>query len=255
MVNKAFSTKFFPMVVAHRGASASLPENTLEAFGAAFAAGAQVVELDIRLTGDGVPVVAHDGDLTRVSGGASKDLIHELTAEAIRSAAPAIPTLAEVLAFADGRGGLDLEIKNVPWDPAFEPEGQSVLEAALGLLETSFAGPLLISSFNRATIERSRQLAAGIPTGLLVLPKVPLAGELEYAAGAGHVFILPNVDALLEEGPSFVEKAHARKIRVGTWVVDDESTQETMFRWGVDAVASNDPGSAIAVLRRVQGER
>jgi Asp-tRNA(Asn)/Glu-tRNA(Gln) amidotransferase A subunit family amidase len=56
MVDRAFSTKFFPIVVAHRGASSTLPENTLEAFEAAFAVGAQVVELDVRLTADGVPV-------------------------------------------------------------------------------------------------------------------------------------------------------------------------------------------------------
>jgi glycerophosphoryl diester phosphodiesterase len=253
MVDRAFSTKFFPIVVAHRGASSTLPENTLQAFEAAFELGAQVVELDVRLTADGVPVVAHDPDLARHTRGISEAMIHNITLGSLRRAAPDIPTLAEAFVLAEGRGALDLEIKNVPWDPAFDPKAERALEAALVLSEAAFSGPLLISSFNRATIERSRELAPKVPTGLLVLPNVPLPGELAYAAGAGHAFILPNVDALLEEGRSFVQAAHAGQIRVGTWVVDEASTQETMFRWGVDAVASNDPASAVAVLRRFRG--
>jgi glycerophosphoryl diester phosphodiesterase len=252
MLDRPFSTKFFPIVVAHRGASSTKPENTLEAFDEAFRTGARVVELDVRLTADGVAVVAHDPGLGRVTDGADEGLVHELTAEAIRRAAPGIPTLEEACALAAGRGGLDLEIKNVPWDPAFDPSGERVLEAALDVAARAFPGPLLLSSFNRRTLERSRVLAPGLPTGLLVLPDVPLADELEYAVEVGHAFVLPAVEALLAEGERFVRAAHMSGLRVGTWVVDDALTQETLFRWGVDAVASNDPAAAVAVLRTFQ---
>jgi glycerophosphoryl diester phosphodiesterase len=250
MLDRPFSTKFFPIVVAHRGASAKRPENTLEAFNEAFAAGAQVVELDVRLTADGIPVVAHDPGLGRVTQGATEAFVHDLSAEALRRAAPEIPTLAEVCAAAEEKGGLDLEIKNVPWDPAFDPESERTLEAALEVAAEAFSGPLLLSSFNRRTLERSLELAPGLPTGLLVVPEMPLGDELVYTVRAGHAFILPAADALVAEGEGFVADAHGHGVRVGTWVVDDQATQDKLFRWGVDAVATNDPAPAVAVLRQ-----
>ena len=64
MVEAPTPLDFRSLVVAHRGASADQPENTLEAFDAAIDAGADVIELDVRLSSDGVPVVMHDADVS-----------------------------------------------------------------------------------------------------------------------------------------------------------------------------------------------
>ncbi|MEX1047374.1 MAG: glycerophosphodiester phosphodiesterase [Actinomycetota bacterium] len=256
MVERAFSHNFFPIVVAHRGASRTFAENTLEAFEGAIAAGAQAVELDIRLTADGVPVVCHDPDLRRVAG--REGLIHKLALKDIQespapgsgSEAEVVPTLREVFRLVSGRAAVDLEIKNIPGEPAFEPGGEAILEAAIRELgESEFSGPVLISSFNRASVERSRTIAPELPTGLLTLATADPAEELPYMLEAGHEFLLPSVFALRAAGPSLVSRAHEEGLRIGTWTVDDPGEIRELFSWGVDALATNDPATAVSIRR------
>jgi glycerophosphoryl diester phosphodiesterase len=246
------------LVVAHRGASASEPDNTLAAFDAALAAGADAIELDVRLTSDGVPVVLHDPDVSASTDG--RGLIHEMTLAQVkrldasggRGTRQEVPTLAEVLDLVGDRGGIDLEIKNLPGEPAFDSPRESVLEAALQALEASaFSGPALVSSFNWLTIERSKQIQPDLPTGFLTIAAIDAYAALVYVRRNGHDFVLPQTPALLEAGRGLVEEAHRDGVRVGTWVADDESILETLFSWEVDVVASNDPAAAIAVRERV----
>jgi glycerophosphoryl diester phosphodiesterase len=72
-----------------------------------------------------------------------------------------------------------------------------------------------------------------------------------YARRNGHDFVLPQTPAILDAGEDLVAEAHRDGVRVGTWVADDPATLETLFSWGVDAVACNDPAAAIAVRERV----
>ena len=246
------------LVVAHRGASAAEPENTLLAFEAALAAGADAVELDVRLTSDGVPVVMHDADVAAATNGSG--FVHDMTlAEVKRLDASGragigaeVPTLAEVLEAVGDRGGVDIEIKNLPGEPAFDSPREAVLEATLETLEASaFRGPVLISSFNWLTIERCKELAPEIPTGFLTIAAIDAHAALVYTRSRGHDFVLPQTPALLEAGEALVREAHEQGVRVGTWVADEEPVLETLFGWGVDAIACNDPAAAIAVRARV----
>ena len=243
-----------PLVVAHRGASSTHPENTLEAFEAAIAEGADVVELDVRLTADGVPVVLHDPEVSRSTDG--RGFVHELTLAQVKAldAAPGrperaqIPTLREVLDLVTGRAGADLEIKNIPGEPAYDTPKESIVEAALRELEASaFSGEVIVSSFNWASIARSLELAADVPTGLLTIEAVEAPDALAYALDGGHAWVLPQVGAVLRAGEAFVRAAHEQGVRVGTWVADEEPLLATLFSWGVDAVASNDPRLAVRV--------
>lgn len=246
-------------MVAHRGASAREPENTVAAFEAALRDGADVIELDVRLTSDGVPVILHDPDVSATTDGTG--YVHEMTLGQIKRLNAGgegrgrheIPTLAEALASMRGRGSaIDLEIKNMPGEPAFDSPREAVLEASLEVLASSgFAGPALVSSFNWLTIERSRELAPDIPTGFLSIGAVDAWAALVYARQAGHDFVLPQTNAVTAAGEAFVEEAHQAEVRVGTWVADDEELLATLFGWGVDAVASNDPALAVAVRDRV----
>jgi glycerophosphoryl diester phosphodiesterase len=242
MVEVDFPTELLPLVVAHRGASATFPENTLQAFDAAVAAGAQAVEFDVRLSADGVPVVVHDPDVSRVSNGAG--FVHELPVDDLRalelSGGGRIPTLREVLDLLSGRAGLDIEIKNIPGEPAFDSPKEAVLQACLRELD-GFEGPVLVTSFNWLSIERCRELAPAIPTGFLTIGAVDPRAAFVYARDAGHRWVLPNAAPLLEAGDPFVEEVHAAGMLVGTWVVDDREPFARLLAMGVDAVATNDP--------------
>ncbi|MEX0991576.1 MAG: glycerophosphodiester phosphodiesterase [Actinomycetota bacterium] len=247
-------------MVAHRGASSTHAENTLSALEAAVAAGAQAVELDVRLTADGVPVVIHDPDVSRVSEG--EGLVAEMTFQQVRALdvsrglhGPAeVPSLSEVLAALSGRAAAVIEIKNWPQQPGFDPDHGQVEAVIRELDDAGFSGPVLLASFNWASVDRARVLAPGMPTGLLSVSGVADPGlALERAGEGGHAFVLPHVSDLVAEGPAFVGSAHEAGVRVGTWVVDEENAVRTLFSWGVDAVATDDPAMAVALRPGGQG--
>jgi glycerophosphoryl diester phosphodiesterase len=258
MVRAEIPREPHPLVVAHRGASVEYPENTLPSFEGALKAGADVVETDVRLTADGVPVVFHDGEVSRTTDG--HGFVHELTLAEIKALDASaegpraeIPTLREVLELVSGRAGVNLEIKNLPGEPAFDSPREATVQAALKELDVvGFRGQVLVSSFNWLTIERSRRLAPDIPTGFLTVRAIDPRACVVYAAEAGHEFVLPEVPALLAAGAEFVREAHSSGLRVGTWTVDDPESLRTLFSWGVDAVASNDPETALAVRAEVR---
>jgi glycerophosphoryl diester phosphodiesterase len=166
VTRRPFADDAFPIVVAHRGASSTHPENTLPAFEAAIELGAPAIELDVRLTADGHAVVMHDPDVSRTTGG--RGLVHELTVDQLRrldAGAPErparVPLLAEVLDLASGRAAVAIEIKNLPGDPAFVPDEEPSVAAALAELErTAFEGPVLILSFNPRSIAAARSAGA-----------------------------------------------------------------------------------------------
>ncbi|MEK7278389.1 MAG: glycerophosphodiester phosphodiesterase family protein, partial [Chloroflexota bacterium] len=94
-----------PAVIAHRGASAAAPENTLTAFTSAAALGADAVELDVKLSKDGVPIIMHDPTVDRTTDGRGR--VADLTLAALKRldagakkdakfAGERVPTLAEV---------------------------------------------------------------------------------------------------------------------------------------------------------------
>ena len=135
-----FADDAFPVVVAHRGASSTRPENTIPSFEEAIRLGAGIVEFDVRLSRDGVPVVIHDAAVDRTTDGTG--LVHELTADELSSlnagtaAEPTpLPTLAEVLRCVSGRAAIAVEIKNIPGEPAFEPTREPIVEAVHAELE------------------------------------------------------------------------------------------------------------------------
>ena len=230
----------------------------MAAFEAAVAEGADVVELDVRLTREGVPVILHDPDVSATTEGTG--FIHELSLGEVKRLDAArgrgdrqeIPTLVEALE-AIGGAGVDLEIKNLPGEPAFDSPREATLEAALEVLRAArFEGRVLVSSFNWLTIERARELAPEVMTGFLTIAAVDPWAALVYARSHGHDFVLPQGPALAAAGAGFVRDARTDGVQVGTWVVDDEDVLSTLFAWGVDAVATNDPALAVEVRARAQ---
>lgn len=253
MAEYSFNPGALPLVVAHRGASSTQPENTLASFEAALALGAPVLELDVRLSADGIPVVLHDPDLSRTTDGSG--WVHELAFEQIQAANAGtadrlerIPAFRTVLEAVSGRGGLAVEIKNIPGEPAYDDEREAIVEAALAEVRAcAFRGPVLIISFNPRSIAASKRLAPTLPTGFLSTRAVDPDTALDHVLDAGHEFVFPGYRALLPVGPAFVERAHRAGVRVGTWTVDDRETFSRLLDWGVDAVATNDPAMGLEV--------
>lgn len=243
-----------PVVVAHRGASATHPENTLASFEAAIALGAPFVEFDVRRSSDDVPVVIHDPTTDRTAG--VPGVVRATSAEALRRLdvgragdPQAVPLLDEALGCLSGRAGAVIEIKNLPGEPDHTPDDEPIVAAVLAALDrTAFVGPVLVVSFNPASVAAARSSAADVGTGLLLAGRDDPRPGIALAARSGHDMVLPGTWGLLPAGGAVVDEAHALGLRVGTWTVDDAATVRELRDWGVDAIASNDPGMALAAL-------
>jgi glycerophosphoryl diester phosphodiesterase len=251
-----FSQAGGSVVVAHRGDSTNLPENTIDAFEAAIRAGAEGVEFDVRITADGAAVVLHDANVDRTTDGSG--LVRSMTLEQVRrlrialpgGGTAGVPTLRETLGLLAGRAAADIEIKNVPGDPDFDPDREDAVEATIAALEaTGFDGPVIVSSFNPLSLARCRAIAPEIPTGLLTDPSVEAEAGFAFARREGHAWVLPYAGAVLAAPDGSIERIHDGGLRIGTWVSDDPDEAMALMRLGVDAVATNDPAAIVAARR------
>ncbi len=251
-----FSQAWGGTVVAHRGDSAHVPENTLEAFESAVRSGAEAVEFDVRMTADGIPVVMHDAYVDRTTDGSGR--LSSMTLEQVRTlrialpggGSAGVPTLEDVLRSLAGRAAVDIEIKNVPGDPDFDPNREDAVEATIAAIDAvGFDGPVIVSSFNPLSIARSRDLAPRIPTGLLTDPSVDAEAGFVFAKDQGYAWLLAFARAVVDAPAGFAERVHEGGLRLGTWVSDDPDEAVALMRAGVDAVATNDPGAIVAARR------
>lgn len=231
-----------PLVIAHRGASARFPENTLEAFAGAAALGADWVELDVWCSADGELLVHHDAHLP------DGRLVPAIAA-ADRPAP--VPTLDEALAVCAAHGlGVNVEIKSDPGDDeSFDP---SYRAAALVAERLVVDGPradgsrrYLVTSFDPGCIERVRSLRPELATGQLVFDVRDAARTAVRAASAGHGAVNPwdpFVDATL------LGHARAAGLAVYPWTVDDPDRMRALVALGVDGIITNTPDVLRAIL-------
>lgn len=226
-------------VIAHRGASAAAPENTIEAFALARRFGADWVELDARRTADGRIIVHHDAHLP--DGRAVVD-----TARA--DLPPHVCDLADALDACAGMG-VNIEIKNWPADVDFDPD-ESVAAAVASLVgERQQQAEVLVSCFHEPTLARVRALDPSIATAWLYLADDRPVEELAVAmAAAGHDALHPW-DGSVDQ--SLVDAAHAHGLAVNVWTVDDPDRMAALVALGVDGLCTNVPD----IARRVLDER
>lgn len=239
-------------MVAHRGSSSTHAENTLGSFEAAVAAGADAVEFDVRLTADGHPVVLHDATVDRTTDGSGPVRGMDLSEVArLRiNGDSVVPTLVDTLRSLSGRVGIDVEIKNIPGEPDFDPDRERVVEATLDALNaTGFVGPVLVSSFNPLSIARAHEAEPDLTTGLLTTADVEAEAALMFAREQGHGWVLPSADRVGGSGEVHASNAHDVGMRLGTWIVDDPAAGVELMRAGLDAVATNDPGTLVRARR------
>ncbi|MDE3090063.1 MAG: glycerophosphodiester phosphodiesterase [Chloroflexota bacterium] len=240
-----------PLVIAHRGASAYAPENTLAAFNLAFEMSADGVELDVTLTRDGVPVIIHDDNVDRTTDG--HGAIKAMTlAEVKRLDAGAwfdakfrgakIPTLAEVLETTAGRGTVNIELKST----TLQTDG---LEATVAkVIDDTHAGErVMVSSFNPFALYRMAILKPQLPRGLLYADRLPLYLRRTWLRPIARPNALHPVWKMIDE--RLVKWARGKGYEINTWTVDDPEEMRRLIALGVDAIMTNKPD----VLRQIVG--
>lgn len=242
-----------PLVVAHRGASGSMPENTMAAFRKAVIAGANMVELDVRLTKDFHIVVHHDPSVRRTTNG--KGNIWDLTLQQLRALDAGswfdpkfhrerIPTLREVMEFLlPTNVNLNIEVKT-DGDPRKRTRFEECV--ILIIMEKRFEERALVSSFNHTFLKRMHELFPDIKTGALYHPvrdvrKKP--STLCSRIGAS-TFICSR--AQLRE--KMVTDAHAHKLIFATYGVNTRQHLDTVVALGVDAVVTDWPEKIVRNL-------
>ena len=164
------------VVIAHRGSSGVAPENTMAAFRRAVAMGADMIEMDIRLTHDGIPVVLHDRTLRRTTGirrrlrDARLDELHGLDAGSWFARSfrwEHIPTLREVLEWLPQGTGINLELKT---DGDRRRNGL-LADEVLRLLHMTGTEPVaLVSSFDHRLLALLHRKRPTLRLGMLMHP-------------------------------------------------------------------------------------
>ena len=221
-----------PLVLAHRGASATRPENTLEAFAEARRQGADGVELDVRRTGDGALVVVHDSFIGD----------RAVAACTVAELPPSVPLLEEALDACDGLV-VNVEIKNIPTQPGWDPE--EGVAARVASLVAGLGDRIVVSAFTVATIDAVKVAEPDVPTALLTLPGYDQAAAAAMAADRGHEGLHPEDPAV---DASVVSIAHELGLAVRVWTVDDPARLRQLAAFGVDAIITNTPAAALAAL-------
>jgi glycerophosphoryl diester phosphodiesterase len=260
-----------PLVFAHRGGCALGPENTLATFEAGLAAGADGLELDVRLSADGIPIVHHDDILDRTTDGRGP--------VAARTAAE----LSRVNAGCQfhARGAIGTSTESTPPEPSLV--GIPTLEAVLlrypripVIVEMKEDSPQMAGAFARvveASGAGARVCAAGYGSRSLAAfrreaPQVDTSAahsEVRWALYrswarwpmrkmAWRGYQVPEYAGWIRVvSPAFIRHAHAAGLQVQVWTVDQEDDMRRLIAWGIDALITNRPDLARQVVDDLAG--
>jgi glycerophosphoryl diester phosphodiesterase len=251
-----------PRVFAHRGGAALAPENTIAAFDVGLATGAEGLELDVRLSADGVVVVCHDDTLDRTtdtSGRVAARTASELgrvdagyhftdshNGHPFRGRNIGIPTLADVLE----------RYKDVPTIVEMKIDSAEMGRAVADVVRrTDTLDSVCAAGFGMRALRAARE---ALPTmaSSACHPEVRLALYRSWAGVPvrrppfGCYQVPEFAGALRVVSPRFIRHAHRAGLEVQMWTVDDEADMRRLLQWGADALISNRPDLAVQVRDR-----
>lgn len=210
-------------IIAHTG-TYEFPENSMASFHRAIEVGADMIEVDLQLSADGVAVVFHDNTLYRMTEGSGyvRDKTYaELRTLHLDDSQEHIPTLADIIAL---NIPLNIEVKV----PGLEEQVARAVQARRADV---------ISSFNHTILEHIHQIDPDIKIGYLYLEE---DGReiIEKARAAGAYSIHPLNSELT---PELIEQAHEAGLRVLMWSTDQEKRAKQLIGWGIDGIMTHDP--------------
>ncbi len=230
-----FFSEHRPEVWGHRGWPARYPDNVLAGIQAASTVAARV-EIDVRRSLDGQLVLSHDPELGGMLVAATP---WERMAELDLGDGHA-PVLLPDLFERAPEVLLNIEIKNSPVDPDFDPD-LAIVDQVSAICRRED----VISSFHWPSVDRIRSLRPELTTGLLFEETIPPSDAIDHAQLVGHRAIVPHWPLVSEE---VIASAHAAGLQVVTWTVDDLATAHRLAAWGIDAIITNDPGTLVSGL-------
>lgn len=237
-----------PRVLAHRGLHTDASENTLGAFRKALDAGATYLELDVHGSRDGVAVVSHDPDLSRVAGRDST--VSAMTMDELRAIdlghGEGFASLQDVLtAFPAARFNIDIK------------SASAVSPAAYAILLAGASDRVLIASFS----ERRRAAVARRLPGVATSASSPRVALAVLAAKAGvpmvvasalrgmHAIQIPaRVRGMAVATPRVISAMHRAGVEVHIWTVNDRAEMERLLELGVDGLVTDRADIAVEVV-------
>lgn len=254
-----YETPSWTQIIAHRGNSGPMPENTLVAINSAIDLGVDMVEVDVRLTSDGIPILIHHNRVDYTTSGIG--LVQDLTWEELKSldagrwrgpefAKEPIRSLEEVLELTVGKIALNLDVKVLD---AAKP-------AAIAATRAGASDRVVISGCSETGVRGVRSLTESIST-LLNLDDL-LDGVDPAAAPA---VAMESVDVAVDVGAIAINVPHnlvdtnlvdhAQNAGIGVWAftVDDEIRFAELVEMGVDSLTTNWPERMLALTRTSVG--
>jgi glycerophosphoryl diester phosphodiesterase len=242
-----------PLVIAHRGASSIAPENTLPAFEAAVAQGADGIELDVKLSRDGVLVVHHDQTLDRTTNGSGPishwDWTDLQTLEAGTYFADeyrgvGIPSLEEVFKTFGDQTLYNLELTEYQ-----RPRTEITSKTIELVIEHQLERNVLYSSFNPLELMRAARRVERSALALLMHSATPSAIRILIKLLTPHKVYHPE-NSMVDE--TLVTSIHRSNQRINVWTVNVESRMRALLQWGVDGLITDDPALAVNVRRGME---
>jgi glycerophosphoryl diester phosphodiesterase len=244
------------LVVAHRGANAVAPENTMEAYRLAVEMGADAIELDVHLTADGKLALIHDETVERttdLTGSIAAMTMRQLRAAdaGYRFEAPdgsfpfrgrglKVPTLAEALKWLPDGTGLVVEVK------ARAATAPTI--SALRRTRVRAAAAVSLISFDERVIEEAHALDPEMPTGYLLVPSQPIEPALIYAVEHGHAAVHPWEGDLGLDAEPLLSLARAYGRLMGCYVVNDPERMQQLAAYGLWGFVTDVPDVARQAL-------
>jgi glycerophosphoryl diester phosphodiesterase len=222
-----------PLIIGHRGAAAVAPENTLTAFKSAIVAGADGIEFDVRLSGDGVPVIIHDDTLNRTHR--RRQRVADLSAAELGDLG--VPSLRELFELMSGNALLlCLEIKG--------SSAELAARCCELVREFSFEERTIVECFDLNVLKLVDLKTAALFEPRIYADKYVVDRALEVGAS---VLALHHRSAKTP----LVERAKLAGLRVVVWTVDDPAWLARARSMGIEALITNDPAMMIEAADRI----
>jgi glycerophosphoryl diester phosphodiesterase len=223
------------LIIGHRGARAIEPENTLRALKEGMRC-ADFVEVDVRITRDGIPVVMHDAFIDRTTDGTGA--VAQYTLPELKNfdagKGERIPTLEEVCTLVSGNSGLFIEIK--------EPGSEGRIAEVLNEYRPE---PLVIVSFHGETLLNMKERVPGAKTGFIYSKEIK--SPVDAALAVKATVLLPKFVRVTQ---SLVRHAHSYHMLVIPWTLNTPDEFARANDLGVDGFATDDPCNARSVLQK-----
>ena len=237
----------YPRVIAHRGFPLDHAENTLGAFQAALDAGADILETDVHLSKDGVVVVAHDPDLTRVARrpGLVSDFTHQELSEMDLGFGEGFPSLEGLLkAFPEARFNIDLKTRS-----AVEPFAEVIraLNAEDRILATSFD-----EHTRQAVVKLLPAVASSTSQSMVIWARVRSWWGLpidnwRVTPEVVALQIPPAMYGVALVTPSMIRLAKRRGLEVHVWTINDPDDMRRLWSMGVHGIITDRTDLAVQV--------